>query len=196
MDENSEMKSVFFAFEASSPWPQDLPEGRYLEENDRHMTIAFLGDIHYPTLEKILSSFPLPKIKVGLTGKFNRCHFLPRKRPNVVAWHVDLFDKEYDLDLYQKEVVDWLQNHDLSVRTHKKGFLPHVTICRRPFEYGEWRKAFHPLPVIIQNIHLYESLGHLKYKPLWTYQLKPPFEEIEHTADVAFHVRGENLQQI
>ncbi|MFQ5730268.1 MAG: hypothetical protein ACE5GN_07900, partial [Waddliaceae bacterium] len=135
-------------------------------------------------------------LKVGLAGKFNRCHFLPRKRPNVVAWHVDWFDKEYDLGEYQKKVVDWLHSHDFPIRIHEKGFLPHVTICRRPFRYTDWRKAFHPLPMIIKDIHLYESVGGLRYKPIWTYPLRAPFEEFEHTADLAFRVRGENLHQI
>ena len=39
-------------------------------------------------------------------------------------------------------------------------------------------------------------MGDLKYEPIWSYPLLKPFEEIDHTADLAFLIRGENLQQL
>ena len=196
MNTQQDYRRVFFAFEVLAPWPEKLPEGRYLAETDRHMTVVFLGNVRYPPLEKALTTLPKPDFKVGLAGKFNRCHFLPRHRPNVVAWHVDWLDKEYDLAAYQRVLVDWLELHDFPIRIHEEGFLPHVTVCRRPFRYTDWRKAFHPLPMVIKDLHLYESVGGLRYRPIWTCPLKAPFEEFEHTADLAFRVRGETLQQI
>lgn len=197
MHSNDEYKRLFFAFEIEAPWPIKLPEGRLLEEACRHLTLAFLGNIHYPTLQRILPSFPPPNFKMGMVGKFNKCRFLPKKHPNVVAWSIEWFQKdEYHLEAYQKEVVEWLQSHDFSVNINKKGFLPHVTLCRSPFQYKEWRKAFTPLPMMCKGLHLYESIGNLKYKPIWSYALHSPIEEIDHTADFAFLIRGENLSQI
>jgi len=31
---------------------------------------------------------------------------------------------------------------------------------------------------------------------LWSYALKEPFLEIEHAADIAFHIRGESIRQL
>ena len=196
MERKEENKRVFFAFEAFSPWPQNLPEGRKLESTDRHLTIAFLGNIHYPSLEKILSNTPLPKIKVGIVGKFDRCLFLPPKRPNVVAWHVKWFDEEYDLGIYQKEMADWLGDNGFSVRINPKGFLPHATLSRRPFKYHEWREAFQVIPVVIKDIHLYESVGKLRYKPLWSHHLLAPFDITKTDTEYRLVIRGENLTQL
>jgi len=194
--QKDERKRVFFAFEVKAPWHDQLPDGRILSESDRHLTLAFLGDIHFPSLERILSSFPKPPFKVGMVGQFNKCLFLPPKRPNVVAWHIDWFDKGDGPAIFQQKVIQWLQQHGFSENHSKQHFLPHVTIARRPFQISEWKQIFHPLPVMITNIHLYESLPGLTYRPCWTYCLKPPFEEIEHTADIAFLIRGENLLQL
>lgn len=57
-------------------------------------------------------------------------------------------------------------------------------------------EAFTRLPMIIKDIHLYESKGGLRYEPLWTLPLLAPFEKIEYTADVVYRILGENLQQL
>lgn len=61
---------------------------------------------------------------------------------------------------------------------------------------NEWQEAFTPLPMAITGMHLFESIGNLKYEPCWSYPLKPPFKEIEHTADIAFMIYGEDLEQL
>ena len=38
-----DQKRLFFGFEVKAPWPQGLPKGRILKEDQRHITIAFLG---------------------------------------------------------------------------------------------------------------------------------------------------------
>ena len=58
------------------------------------------------------------------------------------------------------------------------------------------KKKFTPLPFATTNIHLYESLGNSSYIPLNTIPVKKPFEEIEHTADIAFIVRGWSLDEL
>nr|NGX53400.1 hypothetical protein [Chlamydiota bacterium] len=75
-------------------------------------------------------------------------------------------------------------------------FCPHVTLSRGTFVPKEWEKSFTPLPTMVTDIHLFESLGFSKYRSLWKYSIKPPFEELEHTGDIAFIVRGESLLQL
>lgn len=191
-----ELMRLFFGVEIITPWPEELPEGRVLEEKDRHMTLAFLGEVDYQKLEKELSSFPKPDFKLGFVGQFDRCQFLPERRPRVVAWHIDLFDQAQRFLSFQHALVDWLKGLGYEIKEHKGGFLPHVTICRYPFVVNDWKKVFSELPVIVKDIHLFESLGHSKYRSCWKYPLLAPFDEIDHTADIAFTVRGENLKQL
>ena len=54
----------------------------------------------------------------------------------------------------------------------------------------EWLDHFTPLPFFVKAIHLYQSLGNLQYQSLWESPLLSPFEELEHTADIAFLIRG------
>jgi RNA 2',3'-cyclic 3'-phosphodiesterase len=143
----------------------------------------------------MLSSFPTPSFKVGLVGKFNECLFLPERHPNVVAWNVSWFDESEALVAFQKTLAQWLQQHGFMAE-EKRAWLPHVTLCRKPFNSKQWQRAFSELPFMTKHIHLYESLGNLQYESRWQYSFKPSFEEIEHTADLAFLVRGETLEQL
>ncbi len=174
---DNENKRVFFAFEAHSPWPKSLPKGRMLRETDRHLTVAFLGNIDWKKLEKLLPEVPVPNIHVGMVGEFSLPLFLPPHHPNVVAWEVKWWEEPLDLEAYQIELTDWLQTHGFPIRLHKGPFLPHVTLCRRPFHIDQWEKAFHPLPMYISHFHLYESVGNLNYLPIWTHPIQEPFTE-------------------
>ncbi len=194
----NKLKRLFFGWEVTAPWPAVLPRGRILAETDRHMTLAFLGETSVAQLEKALLEFPGAPFKVGFTGRFDQNLFLPVRRPRVVAWHMQWLESQAQIDslqTFQKKLVSWLVGQNL-MRPDDRDLLPHVTLCRAPFVPSAWAKAFVELPFITTHIHLYESLGQLRYKPLWSCPLHAPFEEIEHTADIAFVVRGENLTQL
>ena len=166
------MTRLFFGMEVAAPWPEELPSGRILLEPDRHLTLAFLGESNMPDL----SSFPKPPFSIGFAGIFDKPVFLA----HVAAWHVQWLEE--GLVSYQKELANWLHLKD--------NFLSHVTMTRKPYVDSEWKNAFQQLPLYVKNINLYESLGYSKYKILWQYPLLAPFDEIEHTADIAFLVRG------
>lgn len=109
---------------------------------------------------------------------------MPHKEPHVAAWHIQWLEEGEALLQFQKELVNWLKLRD-------KEFLSHVTVARNPFVIHEWKKAFQKLPLYAKNIYLCESLGNSKYKILWEHPLLAPFDEMEHTADIAFRVRGD-----
>lgn len=188
------IKRLFFGLEVSAPWPKEYPGGRLLEESHRHLTVAFLGNVPYDKIEACLPSLPLPSFKVGPAGICDKCLLLPPRFPRVVAWHVDWIDNAHPLLLYQKHLADWLRDQGFHI--DERDFLPHITICREPFIVKQWKEAFTPLPCIVTGLNMYESVGNLKYEPRWSYPLKLPFDEIEHTADIAFNIRGENLGHI
>ncbi len=196
MKKQENIKRVFFAEEAICPWPDKMPDGRTLDASDRHMTLAFLGNVDYQELNDILPSFPPPPFKVGPAGFFEECKLLPPKSPRVVAWEISWLDNLNQIENYSIKLIEWLESNNFSPAIYKSGFKPHVTISRSPFVIHKWEKSFQKLPVFLKDIHLYESVGNLKYKPLWSYSLLAQFVEIEHTADIAFKVRGENIWQI
>lgn len=154
-----------------APWPEELPKGRVLSAPDRHLTLVFLGESTMPDLE----SFPKPPFRIGLAGIFNKPAFLS----NVVAWHIQWLEE--GVLSYQNTLANWLNI--------KGEFLSHVTMARKPYLVEEWSAQFRKLPLYVKNLNLYESLGYSKYKILWQYPLLAPFDEMEHTADLAFRVR-------
>lgn len=192
--EDTRVKRVFIGLEILAPWPEHLPAGRLIEESERHMTLAFLGNTPIERLKEALQDFPTPDFTVGLVGTFDQCLFLPPHKPSVVAWHADCL-KQTKLNTFQKTLTEWLQQKGFSF-DQKKEFLPHVALARSPFDIKPWKASFSILPFIAKDIHLYESLGHSKYTSLWTYTFKSPFEEIAHTADIAFLIRGNCLEEL
>ncbi|MCE5315777.1 MAG: hypothetical protein LLG04_00240 [Parachlamydia sp.] len=188
-------KRVFFALEVQAPWPQPMPAGRRLDEMHRHMTVAFLGVVDYGILQPALAEIPKLPFQIGLTGIFDQCLFFPERHPRVVAWHVDWLEGKEQLVAYQQQLISWLQERGFNPDARKE-FLPHVTLSRAPFYPHPWKKSFERLPMITGSFHLYESVGNLKYEPIWTLKVVSPFEEIEHTADIAFQINGTSLEQI
>lgn len=191
-----EANSFFFGLEAWAPWPHSLPKGRVLQEHDRHATLAFLGKADQAKLCPFLKEFPKPPFKAGLAAVFDKSLFLPKKHHHVVSWHVNFFETFVSLENYQKEISNWLTNIGFPPNSHEEGWLPHVTLARQPFDLDAWKVAFRPLPVLFKAIHLYESVGNLRYNSIWSLPLPLPWIEIEHTADIAFIIHGATLQQI
>lgn len=159
------------------------------------MTFAFLGQTDYPSLMNKVSSLPHPPFKVGLPGQFDQCLFLPVKHPHVAAWNMNWLGEEPLLKAYHQDFIRWLKNEGFSP-AEKGEFTSHATLSRSPFSIKQWEKTFFKLPFFIKNLILYESLGYSNYSNCWSLPCLPPFEEIEHTADIAFLIHGENLAQL
>jgi len=190
-----EYSRVFLGAKVIAPWPEDLPGGKIIQENYRHITLVFLGEIEKKVVESTLRQFPLPKFSIGLTGQFTKVLFLPPKHSHVVAYEAKFYEEKPFL-FYQKQVMGWLKVENIKVKNSSRQFYPHVTIARGNFEKQEWEKAFQKLPFYMDSINLYESLGNSNYEVLHTHSPFAPFEEIQHTADIAFIVRGHTIQDL
>lgn len=189
----SPLKRLFFGLEIQAVWMDPLPEGRILKEENRHVTLFFVGNASLSQMQEKLKDFPDLSLCLGPVGRCDHLLFLPKGRPRVVAGHIDWLDlQEFD-QIYQK-LSSWLIAHGYVMENRE--VLSHVTIARSPFDEKKWKKAFFPFPLIATSFHLYESVGNLEYHPVWSRPLIAPIEEIEHTADIAFLVRGKNIQQL
>lgn len=193
----NELKRLFWGMEIISSWPHEWPNGRILAEPDRHLTLLFLGDNHLSTILDQVNSFPDPGFRIGLGGVFDRPVFLPHRDPNTAGWHIRMLEQEDRVLNFRNRLMSWTKEIGISVRERSDDeFLFHATMARQPFVVDEWKKAFQKRPVFLKNIQLYESLGFSNYKVVWTHEILAPFQSKEHTADLAFTVRGESFLQL
>lgn len=185
-------KTLFYGLSVEAPW-EEFPKARILEEEMRHLTLAYVGSVAEDQIAS-LSQLPKNSMVCGIGGHFPNLLFLPPKEPRVVAYQ-PLFYEESSIQALQKELQTLV--HSLSQAPEKeRPWQPHVTVGRAPFDRTEWEGAFIPIPFVCNKLHLYESLDHSKYKILSTQEYVPPFEEVPHTADYAFRVRGLNVTEL
>ena len=185
---------LFFALQVEAPWPLEPPEGRILDQEVRHLTLAFLGTGHFPDLLNQVETIPRPPFRIAPVGTADSLICLPPESPRVIATTVCWCNGFNQVVQWQEEIKQWLL--ELGYTLDKRPFFPHITFARAPFDPRIWKEAFYPLPFFTPTLHLYESLGNLHYKSVWSYPLIPPFEEFEHTADIAFLIRGASLKEI
>lgn len=190
------MSRVFIGFQVDAPWPAKLPNGGHIHPGERHMTLAFLGDVDLDSLLSHLPEFPLPPLTMGFVGHFSETLFLPPKHPSVVAWHADLEEKHREISEYQLQVSDWLKLRGFPPAGEHRVWLPHVSICRTPFDKHEWEQVFEKYPFTCSKIHLYESVGNLRYESRWIYSLFPPFEQIKNSEGLVYTIRGKSLDEV
>lgn len=160
-------KRLFFGFEIKGEWNKPFPKGRLLREQDFHMTLVFFGNTDFDVLSPLLNQIPLPEIGVEKRRMIDRLLFLPKHHPRVVAGHLNL-EEEDPLLLYQKKVEAFFASKGYPLP--KRDFLPHITFARSPFSQKEWEAYFKPISVQIGSLNLYESVGNLTYKKIWSYE--------------------------
>ncbi|MCB1111333.1 MAG: hypothetical protein H7A37_10730 [Chlamydiales bacterium] len=169
-------KRVFFAFDAHAPWKKQEPKGRLIRHSDRHVTVAFLGNIDYEALEPLLAEIPIPDMRIGPIGIIDYPLFLPNSdHPHVFAAHVDWLTP--GIDEYRNRLTGWLIEHGYAIAHADTPWLPHTTYCRKPFDSEEWQKQFAPMPLYSTALHLYESLPQLCYEPIWSHHFLPPISK-------------------
>lgn len=188
-------KRLFIALEVDAPWQETYPSGRVLEPQARHLTLLFLGNQELDACKTVFQkASPLPRI--APVALLEKALFLPQDKPRVVAWYLNLLRQEAFWSRYRRDLVKIAKEEGFVIQNENRSFLPHVTIARGPFKQEEWQRHLIPLPSRIKSMQLYESLGNAKYKVLEKKSMRLPFEEFSHTADVAFLIRGESMQQL
>lgn len=191
---NSETDRLFFGAQVKAPWPKDHPKGRMIPEETRHVTFTFLGSHSLSRLQKLLPSAPRPPFQIGPAGVAKELVFLPPDKSRVAALLIDWLELSSEFNTYQHLFALWLNSQGYPL--DERPFFPHITVARAPFDKKAWLQNFFPIPFFVSAFRLYQSMGNLEYHSVWEIPLIAPFEEFEHTADIAFHVRGNSAQQI
>ena len=194
ISQEEDAKRLFFGAQVDAPWPEDFPAARIIPEKTRHLTLAFLGKNSLAKLNSLLLCLPRPSFQIGPVGVAKELIFLPREHSRVVALSIDWLDGNEYLNIYQKDLAEWLRSQGYFL--DERPFFPHISIGRAPFDKEKWQEHFTPLPFFVKAIHLYESLRNLEYQSLWENSLLSPFQELEHTADIAFLIRGHTIQEL
>jgi len=171
---------LFFGATLRAAWPAAFPPGRLVPDSSRHLTLAFLGDARMPDVAKIAP------LKIAPTGVCLKWKPLAHVAAAEASW---LTGSDAILAL-QKRLVSWLHLKD------QRPFYPHITLARSPFDREAWKNAVCQVPFYLQSIHLYQSRQNSLYESLWEMPLVPPFDDIDHTADLAFLVRGQTLHEL
>lgn len=177
---------LFFGFEVETP-DLDLAPGKYLAKKDRHITLAFLGEVDLNTILAHLNHLPKPDFTDGFMGIFTEVLFFPPSHPTSAVYKATFPKKERSIRMFQQRLVDWLKILGLPPTDPEREWLPHVTFARKPFDPKQWREAFHSCPFSVSKLHLYESMGDSKYEPRWTYALNPVYDQTK--------VRGKDFQE-
>lgn len=187
-----ELKRLFFGYEVEAPWFSPMPKGRILAQENRHLTLAFLGEVSYEKLFQQLDEAPKFPFSVGAAGICLELIYLPKRRANALALNFKWLTQEALMLRFQQELVIWLQDKGYSAAHSTEQFLPHVTLARRPFDSLAWDETFYPIPLITTHLHLYESVGSMCYKPLWSRRVLSPIvrKDLSDDSQVVFSLKG------
>lgn len=185
----NDTKRVFFGFEIFSNWLKIPEEKKVIQEKNRHITLLFLGEQNFLDVEKYLNEIPPLDLKIAPSGFFDEILFLPKKHPRLVAYKANFMDKKQTIEKFQKNIFDFFKNKNFPLKQNRDNFLPHITVCRNEFNIDNWKKNFEPFAFYVKSFNLFESLGNSEYSTLWKKEFIKPFDEIPHTADIAFNIK-------
>ncbi|CRX39433.1 2'-5' RNA ligase family protein [Estrella lausannensis] len=190
-------KRLFLGLETSGPWPAKMPNGRIIPENGRHATLVFLGLVQGERLKELVGMTPPPPWPVGLGALATAPLLLPPEKPRCLSWELELLENREQLFAYQESLLSlFCAEGFVTPREKSRHFLPHVTLARAPFDSSSWIKGFTKQFITLGSLHLYESLGGSTYTPLHSWPVIAPAQEMNHTADLAFYIRGQSIQSL
>ena len=135
-----------------------LPDARWVEPADLHVTLAFLGEVDGPTAEDLaaaLSDIRVAPFDVHLTG----LGIFGADRPHAIVALAQRSAPLLALEAAHRAIMQ-----RLGVGDHVRKYTPHVTLARlRRTSAGEvagWmsqQPAFHPLAWSAQRFAVYSS---------------------------------------
>lgn len=148
--------------------------GNYTAQENLHLTLAFLGEVHEKRIKKIRNAFgkinnkPFP-ITVSDFGSF-------MIRGEKLYWRG--IEENKELEGLQQQLVSELKNEGFNL--DEKLFKPHITLGRRckmrkEFSQEAFSNNLTPVSMVVSRISLMES-ERIKGKLIYTEKLFREFE--------------------
>ena len=146
--------------------------GRYVSEQNYHITLAFLGDVPaermddaQDVLRRCILNVPPPVLTLGETG------FFSSREKAIVVIHVKDFPSLYPLHQSLVQALD-----DAGLPADHGPFSPHITLARRVSLPDSALPACKPLAFSPTHTHLYLSARNdqniLSYTPLHSFPFR------------------------
>ena len=149
---------------------------RWVDQENYHITLAFLGEQHEADLETLAEHLDYHVRQTEFEAVLSHLSPFPETRPKLVA---ATLDKSDDLKCLFQQVDSAIKSTDM--RIDKRKFIPHVTLGR----YRHTRNSYAgniPLNVsfetIIDEVVLYESVlttTGAEYEPIYRFPLDEQF---------------------
>lgn len=143
-----------------TPLTRGLGDVRWLDEDQRHLTLRFIGELDHGGLEDVIEALAMVNgapFELRLEGIG---HFPPRGEPRVIWAGVARSESLHRL----KRSVDRALN-GIGLTPENRKFAPHVTLARLrrpppPHRLASWLAAhslYRSQPFLVRGFHLYSS---------------------------------------
>ncbi|MFT6406762.1 MAG: 2'-5' RNA ligase [Arenicella sp.] len=154
---------------------------RWVDQENYHVTLAFLGEQHEAGLEVLAEQLDYHIRQVEFQAELSHLSPFPETRPKLIAAMVN---RSNEIKCLHRQVISAIKSADMLI--DKRKFIPHVTLGR----YRHSRNVFAgsiPLNVsfepLIDEVVLFESVlttTGAEYEPIYRFPLDQYDEQYEH----------------
>jgi 2'-5' RNA ligase len=145
---------------------------RWVDQENYHITLAFLGEQHEADLETLAEQLDYHIRQTGFQAILSHVSPFPENRPKLLA---AMIDKSDNINSLQRQVISAIKSTHMLI--DKRKFIPHVTLGR----YRHSRNAYAggiPMNVsfelFIDEVVLFESVlttSGAEYQPIYRFPL-------------------------
>ncbi len=145
---------------------------RWVDQENYHLTLAFLGEQHQQDLESLAENLDQSVTQTEFSTKISRLSPFPETKPKLMA---ALVDKNDELRTLHRQVISAVNATGLVI--DKRKFIPHITLAR-------YRHSRNPFSGTVPNnidyglffdeVVLYESVltpSGAEYEPIYRFPL-------------------------
>jgi len=160
---------------------------RWVDQENYHITLAFLGEQHEQDLETLAEQLDYHVRQTEFEVVLSHLSPFPETRPKLIA---AMAEKSSELDELHRQISSAIKSSDMLIERRK--FIPHVTLGR----YRHSRNAYAgnipmnvSFDVAINEIVLFESVltsSGAEYEPIYRFPLDQFDNEFSHDENGEF----------